>query len=123
MTGTLELEPPERMYTVPESDVQHWISDADLAVIKGGASNHLYHLALAFFGGAIGFAQNAFTVGADLLGKKPPSAVDIIGALLFVGFAVSCACLFSTNRSKENPLKTLVTRIEARQRKPFKAGS
>lgn len=115
----LTFDPPAPMYTRPEADVKHFITDSDLALIKSGASNHLYDLSLALFGAACGFLQNLIGLGASIAGGKPITIWEAVSAMLFVGFAAGSISLFCSNRTKENPLRKMVTAIEAREKVPF----
>lgn len=103
-------------------DVRHFIDAPDLAIIKAGSENRFFTVSLALGGGAVGLIQNLISVLRVLASEAsvPLAVGDVIGAGLFLIFVTGAFTLFLYSRDKERPLKSLVKRIEAREKKPFK---
>lgn len=116
---SFSVDLPDRRYTMPDAEINHYITDKDLETIREGGRNYLFDICLATFGAMFGFVQNFITLIENILDDKTSGAWTYWGAFFFLIFAVSTVCLYLTGRRQQAPLKTLVDEIETRPQKPY----
>lgn len=120
-----------------EKRVGHFIQAHEWAVLKKGNASEHREWMIGLGGGALGFFQNVFRVGAWFFTKPtsvktltgeiavPPALapIDVVGAFIFFAMIAAAFAIFLICRKIQSDFSSAVKEIDGRTPKPFSDAS